>query len=380
MIWLAYFIYGSLVLRFLVVVSNLFTAQWLKHSGSKTIPDVDPAISPMVSVLIPARNEETKIGTLLNDLLKQDYENIEILIYDDLSEDNTTFIVRRISKGNNKIRLLQGEPLPAGWVGKNHACHRLALEAKGEFLLFLDADVRVKSSLITNGLIHVQQHQLDLLSVFPKQIMKTFGEKITVPVMNWVLTGLLPLILTRISSWPSFSAANGQFMLFRADTYNKYRFHEKVKDTIVEDINIFRQMKRAGLRTHTILSNGDISCRMYNSWSDATEGFSRNVTEFFGGYSFVAVLYALLTTLGFIPVIIYLPTLASASFFALAILHRMVISSISRQPVFENLLLSPLQQISFCSMIIKAIRNRANNATTWKGRVISNQQLKTRVT
>ncbi len=377
MTWLAYFILGSQLLRFLVSLSNLITIQWLKKADTDQTEKT--ALSPQVSVLIPARNEEDKIDKLLNDLLRQDYKNFEVLVYDDLSDDKTVTKVKEFIGQSSRIGLLKGSSLPAGWLGKNYACHRLSLEAKGEFLLFLDADVRAQPSLIKNSLAHMQKHRLDLLSIFSKQVMKTFGEKITVPVMNWVLTGLLPLILTRISSWPSFSAANGQFMLFRADVYHRYGFHSMIKGEIVEDIEIFRQMKKTGLRTHTILSNGDITCRMYGSWSDAIKGFSRNVTEFFGGHTIVAVLFALLTTLGFIPVILYLPPEAVLAFFTLLVFHRTLISGLSRQPVLQNLLLAPLQQFSFCTMIAAAICNRARHTMTWKGRVIYGATTKTRV-
>ena len=368
MIWLAYFIFGSLVLRLMVSLTNLITKQWLRPARQKQHL---PASLPLVSVLIPARNEAGNIGNLLSDLLNQEYSNLEILVYDDLSEDNTAGIVKKLARTSKKIRLIKGSPLPEGWLGKNHACHQLSVPAKGDYLLFLDADVRVKPSLIKNSLAHLQRHDLDLVSVFPKQEMVTFGEKITVPVMNWVLTGLLPLLLTRLSAWPSFSAANGQLMLFRAEVYHHHRFHEKVKNILVEDIEIFRVMKKMNLGTHTVLSNGDIACRMYDSWSKAIEGFSRNVIEFFGGHTLVAVLFALLTTLGFIPVLIALPLPVFIIFLFLLLLHRIIISFISRQPVIQNILLAPLQQISFCIMIIAALRNKVRHTLTWKDRSIS---------
>lgn len=214
----------------------------------------------------------------------------------------------------------------------------------------------------------MKRHRLDLLSVFPEQEMRTFGEKITVPIMNWVLIGLLPLILTRISARSSFSAANGQFMLFRADIYRRNWFHEKIRNIIVEDIEIFRLMKKKGLRTHTVLSNGEISCRMYGSWNESIEGFSRNVSEFFGGSIPLAILFALITTLGIIPVFVYLPAELAIAFVVLLALHRIIISFLSRQPVIRNLLLAPLQQLSFCAMINRAVSHTTKKDFIWKGR------------
>ncbi len=370
MTWLAYFILIFLAVRLAVSLANLFTRQWLKNDEVIYQPARLPVRNslPMISVLIPARNEANNICSLLSDISYQNYPNIEILVYDDLSEDNTGELVKSCIERDGRIRLIGGKPLPAGWLGKNHACHQLALEAKGEYLLFLDADVRLRPSLLHNSFAHMKHHRLDLLSIFPVQEMCSLGEKITVPVMNWVLTGLLPLILTRISSRPSLSAANGQFMLFSTESYKKHMFHFSLKNSPVEDIGIFRLMKRLGYRTNTLLSNGDISCRMYGTWKEAVTGFSRNVAEYFGGSIPPALIFALLTTFGIIPVVLYLPPKLSASFIVLTVMHRLVISYISRQPLLQNLFLAPLQQLSFVVMVIAAIRHRLNRVLIWKGR------------
>jgi len=385
MIWIAYFIYGFLVLRLMVSMTNLLTRQWLRNvtedgagfsiTGQRRgvfSPSGNLHPYPLVSVLIPARNEEKKIGNLLNDILMQDYENLEILVYNDLSEDNTSRLVKKFMEKDSRIRLIEGSPLPSGWLGKNNACHRLGMSAKGEYLLFLDADVRIGPRLVRRGLAHLHLHRLDLLSLFPKQEMVTFGEKTVVPIMNWVLVGLLPLILTRISSWTSFSAANGQFMMFRAVVYQRFRFHEELKGAMVEDIEIFRLMKEKGLRTHTALGSDEITCRMYGSWREAIEGFSKNVLEYFGGHALMAILFALLTTLGFVPVLLYLPGRPFLIFLLLMIINRVITSFLSGQPVLLNILLAPFQQLSLWVMIIRALMNKTRHSMTWKGRNLYN--------
>lgn len=362
MIWFAYFITGFLLLRLTVSLSNLACRQWLRPGM--------PVGNPLVSVLIPARNEEKKIGTLLDELIRQNYSNTEILVYDDSSSDRTASLTEVFQNKDKRIKLFRGSDLPDGWLGKNNACHQLSLRASGEYLLFIDADVTVKPGLLKNALSHMQVKDLDLLSIFPKQIMFRFGEKVTVPVMNWVLTGLLPLILTRIPGWPSFSAANGQFMMFRAEKYHMYRFHEQVKAHSTEDIEIFRLMKKMGLATQTLLSNGEISCRMYGSFNEAIKGFSKNVLHFFGGHTLPAVLFAIITGAGFIPVVLYLPGGMTLIYFIMIILHRTVISLISRQSVIENILLAPFQIFSFWLMIASAIIHRRKKYLDWKGRNI----------
>lgn len=362
MIWLAYFILGFLALRLLVALSNLLTRQWL-HPGQ-------PEGNALVSVLIPARNEERNIRKLLESLGRQKYTGLEILVYDDLSTDTTARLVEECAKKDARIRLFHGEGLPRGWLGKNHACHQLARKAKGEYLLFMDADVTAETKLISQALAHLQKYKLSLLSIFPQQTMLTLGERITVPLMNWILVSLLPLILTRTSSWQSLSAANGQFMLFNAKTYRKHHFHQMVRNQKVEDIIIFRKLKQLGLRGHTILSNGQVKCRMYTSFREALQGFSKNVFEFFGNSILLTIFMALLTTFGFIPVYLALGIEFAMGWLAGAFLLRALVAASSRQNIFQTVLLIPFQQLAYFLVIIEALRVRIRGKSNWKGRKV----------
>lgn len=360
MIYLAIFILALTLIRLGVVLSNVLGQQWLRNGT--------PASEPLVSVLIPARNEEHNIGNILTDLVRHDYRNIEVWVYDDLSEDRTGEIARSFAENDSRFHLLEGGELPVGWMGKNHGCHRLSLHATGEYLLYLDADVSIGRGLIRNAVAHAQKHRLDLFSVFPTQKMETWGEWITVPIMNWILLSLLPLVLTRISPRPSFSAANGQFMMFRAEVYHRLQYHKMLRNVKVEDIAIFWQMKREGLRTHTVLGNRQIQCRMYQSYSDAVTGFTRSVFAFFGGSKTAAFLFGLVTTFGFIPVVVVLPQVYTIFYFAMVVMIRAMISLASRQSLVFNLLLAPLQQLSFLHVLVKAAFMQKRRITRWKGR------------
>jgi glycosyltransferase involved in cell wall biosynthesis len=360
MIYLALFVLGFTFIRLLVVVSNY--GQWL-HSAQ-------PKSKPLVSVLIPARNEEFNIGTILHHLSTHDYENMEILVYDDLSSDRTYEVASEIAARDSRIKVIRGSELPEGWMGKNNGCHRLAMEAEGEYLLFLDADVKVYKGLIASAVANVQKNQTDLFSIFPKQKMNTLAEWLTVPLMNWILVSLLPLRLVKGSKWSSFSAANGQFMMFRAEVYQKEKFHQQLKGINVEDIAISRLMKQKGYRVQTLLGNHQMSCRMYQAWEEAVHGFSRNLFYFFGGSKVLSLLFALLTTFGFVAVYLALGWQGAAAYFIMTILIRILVSLWSRQNIAINLLLGPLQQFSLFYVIVKALVLRYRGATQWKGRII----------
>lgn len=367
---LAWFLIGFLMLRLAVVITNLVTRPWLKKDRNKLFSEGTPAAQALVSVLIPARNEASGIGSLLEDLIRHDYRNLEILVYDDLSTDGTAQKVREYERRDSRIRLIPGDKLPEGWLGKNHACHRLAGEARGQYFLFLDADVTIESGLIISALEHLRKHHLALLSIFPQQQLETRGELAVVPLMNWILVSMLPLILTRRSSRPSLSAANGQFMLFESGAYLQNQFHRQVRNQKVEDILIFRLMKRKRLRVQTLLSNGQVKCRMYRGFREAIQGFSKNVFEFFGGSVPLAFVFMLITLLGFVPVWIALGPQVALGYLVVGLTIRMLAALVSRQSLAGNFFFAPVQQISLILVILNGLNDRIKKQTTWKGRKV----------
>jgi glycosyltransferase involved in cell wall biosynthesis len=360
MIYLAVFIIVFAVVRLIIVISNY--GQWLKKSVSTH--------APLVSVLIPARNEEKNIGRILDDLMVQDYTHFEVWVYDDLSSDDTYGIASSYASKDSRIQVIKGKELPDDWMGKNHGCHNLALRAKGEYLLYLDADVQISKGLINSTIAEMTRHRLDLFSIFPAQVMISLSEWLTVPLMNWILVSLLPLKLIRKTGFSSLSAANGQFMLFRADVYHKEQFHKALKNINVEDIAISRFMKEKGYKIQTLLGNSEIRCRMYRSWPEAVQGFSRNMFYFFGGSKMATFGFALITILGFIPILVSLPLKYVFFYFSVIIMIRVFVSLWSRQKVWYNLFLAPFQQITFMFIIIRAAMLQYKKATRWKGRMI----------
>ena len=360
--YLAIFIISLTAVRLIVALLNLAGRQWLRRGSLQS--------QPKVSVLIPARNEENNIANILENVLRHDYRNLEIIVYDDMSEDNTRMIAKTYRAKDNRINVIYGKALPEGWLGKNYACHLLSMEARGEYVLFIDADVHIKKGVIKNAVAHMQRHKLALLSLFPVQKMITFPEKIFVPAINWILTSLLPLALTRKSSRPSLSAANGQFMLFDAKVYHKEKFHKAMRNKPAEDISIFRLMKKKKYKVQTLLGNSKVSCRMYQSGHEAVQGLAKNVFEYFGGSPLAAFLFGFITTFGFIPVVLKMPVHITIIYFSMIILMRLIISTISRQNIFWNLLLAPLQQAGFFMILIKALIFKYRKNLLWKGRNI----------
>lgn len=354
-----------LMIRVLIVLINF--------SSRLFLPDDTYPQETLVSILIPARNEALRLPFLLKDLSKQTYRNIEILLYNDHSNDHTKKIIENHTTYDSRIRSVKTQILPADWRGKNFACHNLAQAAHGDYYLFIDADVRLAPKAIENALSFTNKKRLSLLSLFPQQIIKKPAEWMTVPLMNWILLSLLPLPFVWKSKNFLFSAANGQFMMFESGFYKTYRWHERVKEQAVEDIEIIRKIKKINKKcneinsVYTLLGNNDIFCRMYNSYNEAIDGFAKNVFTFFDRNPFFLMFYLLTVYGAGIWLIISLPIQYALIYISGILMIKILVSIKSKQSILKNIIYHVPQLISFLYIVLKSI---FNEQLTWKGRKI----------
>jgi len=359
------FIYAALIfliIRFSVTVFNFLS--------NPKLPRTVKHFQHKVSILIPARNEAENILLLLQSIKEQDYTNYEVIVLDDNSSDNTFELVQGFAKENEQFKIVKGKQLPEGWLGKNFACHQLAEIANGKYLLFIDADEVVKRGLINSLISRTERNGLSLLSIFTNQIMVSFGEQITVPLMHFILLNLLPLRLVRVSKNPAFSAASGQCMFFETNNYKENEWHKCVKNRVVEDIEIIKLVKQANFKVEALLANGLIYCRMYKNLTESINGFSKNLLAGFGNNIFILLFYQLLVIswpfLLFINYDLHLLALP----LTLIVLSRIMISFLSGQNVVLNLILHPLQMLLFLLISVKSISNHLLKRGSWKGRLI----------
>ncbi|MCX8054158.1 MAG: glycosyltransferase [Ignavibacteria bacterium] len=325
---------------------------------------------PLVSVLIPARNEENNLPILVNDILSQNYPNLEIIIYNDASNDDTGIIAGNFSKKYSFIKVINGISLPEGWYGKPYACWNLGKHAKGDYLLFLDADVRISGNILLRSISYMQSKKLGLISIFPKQVMVSFGEKLVVPLMNIILLSLLPLVTVRSRFFPSLSAANGQFMLYNRDTYNKFNPYEQFKSNRVEDIAIAYFLKKNRVPVACFLGDDEITCRMYSSFSEAIKGFAKNVISFFRNSTLFALFYVFVNTFS-LPFTLYFAGFQFfIAVFTIQLITLFIIFILSNQSVIFNILTQPIRQIVLIFLIFKSLIERRKKGYLWKGRYV----------
>jgi len=180
-----------------ILVNFLINNFLFKNIKSFTLSDEILKSPPLISVLIPARNEEENIRRCLLSLSKQDYPNFEIIVLDDNSLDNTSQVVREMAEKDKRIKLVSGKPLQAGWMGKCWACQQLSEYANGRYFIFLDADTLLFNDTITKAFASLINNNLDAISVFPNQIAVTFHERMTIPFIYFAILSFMPLFLIK---------------------------------------------------------------------------------------------------------------------------------------------------------------------------------------
>ncbi|WP_421774815.1 glycosyltransferase [Gracilimonas sp.] len=266
--------------------------------------------APLVSICIPARNEEAVIEKCVTSALKQDYPNFEVLVLDDNSTDRTTEILNKLSGIINNLYHLKGKPKPDDWLGKPWACHQLSEHTSGEYLLLIDADVWLEESAVSKAVSALQES--DAITVWPKQKVLTFWEKLIIPMIYYGLYTLLPAkYVEQNPKWlpgnlrqkmsPQFAAACGQFIGINSQAYSAIGGHTSVKQEIVEDVELAKAIKRQGLTITMYDGVGTVNCRMYRSHSEIFEGLRKN---FFVGFGRNVPLFLFMAGMQFIVYVI----------------------------------------------------------------------------
>jgi len=268
-------LYQQIVCILLAVI--LFNLLLNLRALRKPKSDVElPQPAPLISILLPARNEEANIGVCLESLRQQDYPNFEILVLDDSSTDGTADIVARIAAEDSRVRLLKGQPLPSGWAGKTFACHQLAQEARGSWLLFTDADTVHASSMLRRVLGVALVSRAALISGFPYQRTTSIWQKTAMPILFYfMLLCWMPFWWLQRSRCSMPSVAIGQFLFFSTEGYRSIGGHEAVKSRIVEDVWLGIEVSRHKYRQLTVDLSSLVSCQMYREFGTMWDGITR---------------------------------------------------------------------------------------------------------
>jgi chlorobactene glucosyltransferase len=337
--------------------------------------------TPFVSVLVPARNEERNIEACVTSLLEQDYPDFEVIVLDDHSTDNTLSILARVASQDNHLQIMEGRPLPDGWLGKHWACHQLDRAATGELILFVDADTRHTPDMLLDSVSALLAERADLVTAFPREEVVTWGERLLVPVIGFGIFTFIPIRLVQRLRLAALSVTIGQFMLFRRAAYDAVGGYEAVRVEIVDDMVLGRRIIFSGLEWRLLDDTRHVSCRMYRGFWEAVGGFSKSlfavfdyrILPYFIGWLLVGTVFlepavALVSRWVRTP-LTSIPVEYAATSVVLSIILWMIAYRSFKFPAYL-VFYYPLSLALFIAVVMRSFFQTATGTATWKDRLL----------
>lgn len=353
---------------------GLFVVNLLVYRPLRSRPEVTRSMP--VSVLIPARNEEQNIAATLLAVLANSGCEFEVVVLDDHSSDRTAEIVNSFVSRDVRVRLETAPALPGGWCGKQHACHTLARLARFPLLLFIDADVRLAPDALSRLAQFMERGNLALASGIPFQEVRSFSERLLIPLIHFILLGFLPMHAMRRTRWPSMSGGCGQLFIAERKAYMLCGGHAELRDSLHDGIKLPRVFRQAGFPTDLFDATDLARCRMYHTNRETWHGLGKNATEGLASPGLIIPMTVLLIGGQVLPFIL-LPFVAGHSMPALfvtafaagsALAPRLIAALTFRQPI-GSALLHPLAVLALLGLQWWAlVRHSLGKPAEWKGR------------
>ena len=332
----------------------------------KVVKNNSATITKTVSILIPMRNEEQNVIECINSVSAQEgLKNFEIIVLDDHSEDQTADL---LSKFMN-ISKLNGTNLPDDWLGKLWACQQLADASTGEYLVYIDADVRLSRNAVASAIS--KMGKWDFISPYPKQIAIGFVQRLFQPLLQWSWLASVPLFISQKLRIKSMAVANGQFLIIKRDAYFKSGGHQSIKSEVIDDIMLARQLLASGYSGGVAEASQVASCHMYKTAVELVNGYRKSLWKAFGSIFGTSVAILILFISGVAPFIgaIFGSKIGLISF-GLIVLSRFI-SSIRTGTIPNTALLHPLAIVFLIGLIIYSWIGKLTNTLTWRDRKLS---------
>ncbi len=347
-------------------------------------PADPPAPVEPVALLLPLRDEADRVGPCLQALravLSRSTGQVSLTVLDDGSTDGTGELVRTALAGVAGTRVLDGGPLPAGWLGKPHACDQLARAAgNATVLVFVDADVELAPHAVDAAVALLRSTGLDLVSPYPRQLAAGFGPRLVQPLLQWSWATTLPLGLAERSPRPSLSAANGQFLVIDAAAYRRAGGHAAVRGDVLEDLALLRAVKASGGRGTVVDGTELASCRMYTSWAELVDGYGKSLWSAFGGRGGSAAIAGLLLLAYVVPAtaalggsVIGATGVAAIGGigYAAGVAGRVLVGRRTGGRVWPDALAHPVSVLAFTGLLARSWRDHDRGSLRWRGRAVT---------
>lgn len=361
--------------------------KYIFHQARPLTPDspkLEQAEPPLISAIIPAKDEERTLDECLTSVRAQEYPRLEILVVDDRSDDRTLEIARRHEAEDARVRVIHNaEPPPPGWTGKTRVLDKHAGQTGGEWLWFLDADTRHEPPFLKVMMEHARTNRAALVSILPELRCETFWERVVQPLGGVVLMQSFPLHKINDDS-SKLAFANGQSILVERAAYDAAGGHKAVRDRFVEDIALARKVKGLGLPIRIAMTRGLVSCRMYSSLGQLVRGWSRILYDALDRSAprlFARLLDPLIFCqsghLALLVALILLAAGASGPFpvwlLGMSLVHHVLMLLVFRliydasTPGSRYFALFPLGNILTDYILIRSLQMRATGKVTWRG-------------
>jgi len=334
-------------------------------------PERPPPVRRPVTVVLPVRNEEAHVGDCLGTVLAQKgVHDLRVTVVDDGSTDRTAEIVGAVA--DPRVTLVETGPLPAGWLGKAHACAVGAEQATDGVLVFVDADVRLFPDAIAGAVAVLDESGLDLVSPWPRPLAGGLAERLVQPLAPWLWATTLPLRLAERSPRPSLAAANGQFLVVEAEAYRRAGGHGAVRGEVLEDVALLRAVKRAGGRGGPVDGSRLAACRMYEGWPALRDGYTKSLWAAVGGSPAAGVATAaVLTAVGVLPALAALRgSRAGLVGYAAGVAGRVVSAAMTGGRVWPDPLAHPLSLVLLDALVLRSVAAHRRGRLTWRGRPV----------
>jgi len=338
-------------------------------------PTDPPAPTETVALLLPLRDEADRVGPCLQALravLFRSPGSVSLTVLDDRSTDGTAELVRSVLAGVPGVRVLTGAPVPAGWLGKPHACDQLAhAAADASVLVFLDADVTLAPHAVDAAVALLRSTGLDLVSPYPRQLATGLGQRLVQPLLQWSWATTLPLRLAERSARPSLSAANGQFLVVDAAAYRRAGGHAAVRADVLEDVALLRAVKASGGRGTMVDGTELATCRMYPTWPDLVAGYGKSMWSAFGGRGGSAAVAGLLLLAYVVPAMAALRGSAvGAVGYAAGVTGRVLVARRTGGRTWPDALAHPVSVLAFIGLLARSWREHDRGTLRWRGRPV----------
>jgi cellulose synthase/poly-beta-1,6-N-acetylglucosamine synthase-like glycosyltransferase len=330
-------------------------------------PKASSELLDSVGVVVPMRNEAENVEGIVATLSAQDGP-FHYYLLDDNSEDSTFELLQRFTAGDTRFTVIKGAPLADGWIGKTWALQQLFEASNEEVLVSIDADVRLTNDAINKAVTLMHGARLDFISPYPRQIAKSFAERLIQPLLQWSWLTTVPLRFAESGRQKSMAVANGQFFVVRRSALDSVGGYRSVKHAVIDDVFLARALISSG-SSGTVVNGSDIAeTRMYASWSEIEAGYGKSLNRAFGSLIGAIFVITFLFATSIAPLILGLLGNPYGWLGFGAIVGTRVLSAIkSRGSVLDSV----LHPISIAALIYLIVYSYLVRKTVmWKGRTV----------